>query len=628
MTYSAIKTDVSIVKTRLNQQIEDVVRVLLPNGKRNGKYYKVGSVNGEEGDSMAVIMEGDKTGQFSDYNGASGDYGDLIDLWMLSKGMPDFNDAIADIKGYLGITEGFELNKAKNIDISKKSDYSKPLTEPMLKYLTETRKLSIETINNYKLCSIGGKIAFPYYQGQKVKMHKTLKVKKGENEWMMNSGDKEISLFGWQSIKNTDREVVITEGEIDAMSFHEQGIPALSVPNGAGSGKIDAFMESDHPHLMNHFKTFYISMDMDESGETMVPGLIKSLGSTNCRIVKLPEIPGEKSDGNECHKAGKDLKYYITTSQYPPVPGIINCSEAFEDAMKIFRDDITVTGKPLPWGKYEKHFRFRPAEVTIWAGYNSSGKSMLINFIMVTLGMMNEKCLIASLEMKKGKIMHRLMRQANSGKNPSDEYAGIVRDYLAKSIWMVNKQGSIKPDELMKKLGYAVARYGVTHLVIDPLAKCGMREDDYSAQKLFVEDMTDFAHEHDVHVHIVMHTRKGESESSRPDKMDIKGSGGMTDMTDNAFIMFKNVKKKELLDMINNDGYDISSLEDEKKKKAEKILSQPDFYLGCVKQRNGEWEGTIKLWFHENTLQFVNEANGLPINFVNYSKLESDDQRR
>lgn len=43
-------------------------------------------------------------------------------------------------------------------------------------------------------------------------------------------------IFGLNTIKKSDKEVVITEGEFDAMAVNQAtGIPALSLPQGANS---------------------------------------------------------------------------------------------------------------------------------------------------------------------------------------------------------------------------------------------------------------------------------------------------------------------------------------------------------------------------------------------------------
>lgn len=43
-------------------------------------------------------------------------------------------------------------------------------------------------------------------------------------------------LFGLNTIKKSDKQVVVTQGEFDAMSVYQMtGIPSLSLPQGANS---------------------------------------------------------------------------------------------------------------------------------------------------------------------------------------------------------------------------------------------------------------------------------------------------------------------------------------------------------------------------------------------------------
>ena len=62
-------------------------------------------------------------------------------------------------------------------------------------------------------------------------------------------------------------------------------------------------------------------------------------------------------------------------------------------------------------------------------------------------------------------------------------------------------------------------------------------------QKNFVRTLKESARITGIHVHLVAHMRKGENETRIGDKMDIKGSGEITDLADYAFIVFKNVEK-------------------------------------------------------------------------------------
>src|SRR5688572_11629721 len=67
------------LKRALTARVEDVTAYLLPNGKRDRNEWRVGSVDGEEGQSLGVHLAGAKAGVWHDF--AADEGGDLIDLW-------------------------------------------------------------------------------------------------------------------------------------------------------------------------------------------------------------------------------------------------------------------------------------------------------------------------------------------------------------------------------------------------------------------------------------------------------------------------------------------------------------------------------------------------------------------
>ena len=120
------------------------------------------------------------------------------------------------------------------------------------------------------------------------------------------------------------------------------------------------------------------------------------------------------------------------------------------------------------------------------------------------------------------------------------------------------------------------------------MMKCGMGEDDYNGQKAFVDAITSVARDTAVHIHLVAHSRKKSDEHSPPGKMDVKGTGAITDQVDNVLTVWRNKKKESEM----QDGN-------------QKNCHDPDALIICDKQRNGEWEGKIGLWFHPSPMQFV-----------------------
>src|SRR5690606_1191767 len=112
------------------------------------------------------------------------------------------------------------------------------------------------------------------------------------------AADCEPVLFGWQAIPENVREVVLTEGELDALSWAAYGYPAMSVPYGGGKGAKQQWIESEYDRL-DRFERIYVSTDMDKAGDEAAEEIVSRLGRHRCLRVKLP-----LKDANECLMEG------------------------------------------------------------------------------------------------------------------------------------------------------------------------------------------------------------------------------------------------------------------------------------------------------------------------------------
>src|SRR4051794_16681156 len=68
----------AVVSRHLAERMEKLVPELLPNGRPNGREWRVGSVEGEAGSSLAVCLFGLDAGLWHDF--ATGESGDALDL--------------------------------------------------------------------------------------------------------------------------------------------------------------------------------------------------------------------------------------------------------------------------------------------------------------------------------------------------------------------------------------------------------------------------------------------------------------------------------------------------------------------------------------------------------------------
>ncbi|MBT2300393.1 AAA family ATPase [Variovorax paradoxus] len=269
----------------------------------------------------------------------------------------------------------------------------------------------------------------------------------------------------------------------------------------------------------------------------------------------------------------------------------------------------------LPWDKTNRVFSFRKGEVTLWAGQNGHGKTQVVSQVVLSLMGQDERAVIASFEMKPQTTMQRLARMY-AGTDPfSPEYQEHGKDSLEElyrefgewtdgKLWIYDQQGTVSADRVISMARYCAKEHGITHIIIDSLMKCVRGEDDYNGQKEFVDELTALARDNQVHVHLIHHTRKPSNESHIPDKYDNKGSGAITDLVDNVMMVWRNKPK-----------------EDEKKansKKPPMLAAEADAMLLCRKQRNGEDEPSIKLWFDRDSQQYKGDPSDPLMFFQNF----------
>jgi twinkle protein len=593
--------DITEIKRRLADRAQDVAAMLLPHGRKEAAEWRAGSTDGDKGQSLGVHLSGQKAGVWADF--ATGETGDLLDLWCASKRIP-LSEAMEAARGYLGIQRHEPYHEPKPAYVRPpKPQCVKPKAR-VLDYLTEERNIPREIIDLYRIAEDGDRIVFPFLlsNGELV-LVKTREAKDGAAP-KPTAANCEPILFGWQAVPENAREVTITEGEIDACSMRAYGFAALSVPFGGGGGKKQQWIENDFERL-ERFERINLALDMDKPGDEAAAEIASRLGRHRCFRVKLP-----RKDANECLVDGvshETIAQCVKEAEGLDPEGLRLAGAYADKIVRLFwPHEGEHQGYSLPYSGIHRKLLFRPGEVTLWSGSSGSGKSQIISDCVPKWVQEGSRVCIASFEMKPEWTLKRMVKQTGGVDRPSEPFIRDILGFLDAGVLLYERVGKSDVNLLLEIFDYARAKYGCDQFVIDSLMRLGIAGDDYTGQEQVVFKLVDWAIARNVHLHLVAHSRKGERDRGAPETEDIKGAMEIGANAFNILTIWRDRRHEEDLRA--------AQTADERKILDEK----PGVILNVAKQRNGDFEGRLKLWFSVESYQYYSATDNrrFPRNYI------------
>ncbi len=266
-----------------------------------------------------------------------------------------------------------------------------------------------------------------------------------------------------------------------------------------------------------------------------------------------------------------------------------------------FGDDMRAEFKPKARGSEPEMFStklrgligFRPGEVTAWAGYNGHRKSMFAGQVALDLCVQRQRTLIVSLEMSPGRTLQRMARQAFSVPVPAEASLDAFSAWSDGRLWLFDHVGRITPQLCIAVCRYFADELQGRHVFIDSMMMVCKSEEHMDEQKQFTTDLVRTAQESGLHIHLITHCRKPQTGEERPpSKYDLRGSAAISDQCPNVITVWANKAKAAKLE---TNPHDMA------------LQAEPDALVSVEKQRNGEFEGRVKLWFHKPSLRFMDD---------------------
>lgn len=233
--------------------------------------------------------------------------------------------------------------------------------------------------------------------------------------------------------------------------------------------------------------------------------------------------------------------------------------------------------------KLRNCIEFQPGEVTVWSGYNGHRKSMFTGQVALDLCVQNQRTLIVSLEMQPEKTLARMAKQASGSAIPQAGLLEAFSRWTDGRLWLFDHLGRLTPQVTVAVCRYFAQELKGKHVFIDSMMMVCSSEESLDEQKQFVTDIVRVAQETNLHIHLVTHCRKPQSgdDGKPPTKYDLRGSAAISDQAHNVVTVWVN--------------------------KAKKVETEADMLISVAKQRNGEFEGGVSLWWHKPSMRFLDD---------------------
>lgn len=579
--------DITTVKRMLADRAQSVAEMLLPGGRKEGSEWRAGSINGEKGQSLGVHLSGPKAGVWQDF--ATGEGGDLLDLWRAAKG-GTLADALDAARAWLGVTRPEPYREPKKTYVRPPKPKCRVPQATVLDYLTVNRNIPHHIVEKYQIGEAGDEIIFPFKTPTgELALAKARKAEDGAKP-RPTAADCEPILFGWQAVDPNAREIIITEGEIDAMSWAAYGYVAVSVPFGGGKGGKQNWIESEFENL-ERFERIYLSTDMDKPGDEAAAEIASRLGRHRCYRVELPA-----KDANECLVSGVGefaMGEALRKAKPLDPEGLRRPIDYQDKVVHLFWPaHEELEGYPVPYQKLAGKLLFRPAEMTLWSGAAGSGKSQIISDCIPHWIKYGSRVCLASLEMKGEQTLRRMVKQTGGVDRPTPQFIEHILGYLDSGLLLYERVGKAGVEALLEVFDYARAKYGCDQFIIDSLMRLGIPQDDYNGQEKAVFHIVDWTIKHNVHTHLVAHARKSDKQAGAPETEDIKGAMEIGANAFNILTVWRNRRHEDELQAAKTEA-DRAELD-----------QKPGVLLNVAKQRNGDFEGKVGLWFDQTTYRY------------------------
>lgn len=443
----------------------------------------------------------------------------------------------------------------------QKREYKKPQPRPTAPMSTKAlawfkgRGISEETLLAMKVTEglewmpqkngQANTVQFNYYHNGELV---NTKFRTGDKCFKLVSGA-ELLPYNIDAIKG-QKECIITEGEMDALSFYECGRhDVISVPNGANANLdyLDNYIEE----YFEDKETIYIASDTDTKGVLLRDELLRRFGVERCRVLEYGE--GCKDANEHLMKFGREsLLQCIASAPEIKVEGVFTVSD-FEQSLDALFENGWQKGVTIGHDNFDRLCSFETKRLCIVTGIPGSGKSEFIDEIAERLNMRYGWRFAyfspenAPLAYHASKLIEKFTgKRFNRQSLTFGEYKQ-VKEHIEQDFYFIAPTDNYRVDNILEKAKYLVRRRGIKALVIDPYNRLeseqGTRNETQYISEL-LDKLTNFAQRNDILIILMAHPtkqpRNKDGVIEAPTLYDISGSANFFNKADFGIVVHRN----------------------------------------------------------------------------------------
>lgn len=304
---------------------------------------------------------------------------------------------------------------------------------------------------------------------------------------------KKAGLYGQHLWRDHGKMLVITEGEIDALSvsqLQQNKWPVVSVPNGASGAAKSVAKAID---WVEKFDKVVFLFDDDEPGRAAAKECAALLTPGKAFIAR---IAGFK-DANEALQAGEGPRVIDAmwgAKEYRP-DGVVGVDDIAEEASKPIE-----IGIPWPWEALTRAtYGIRPTEIYAFGGGTGVGKTDTFKDVVLHLANLGQRCGLLFLEEPPARTL-KVLAGKYLGKRihvPGVEYTDAEQrkafDFLKKQVVFFQHFGAMDYDTVKQRIRYMVTALNCKHIFLDHLTALAAGIEDGDERKAIDFIMADLA---------------------------------------------------------------------------------------------------------------------------------------